>query len=210
MRLRRAEQSPRDEILGDRLIARDLPQLAAAEVVIAAVAHLDDVEPRPDDDSQRQRRRVGRPVVLRRGVGSDRFVCLERRRGQRIEKLAVARRADAVIAPQRRRDVPRHRLRRHAARALPRHAAAHAVGDEQDRRHALAAQRQTLRRRQARAVDDDLGMHRRQEKMVLIFGADQARVRHAEQVELVVARLHAGDASACCRKQCGETHAREE
>jgi hypothetical protein len=43
--------------LREGLIARDLPQLPVLEVIAAAVTHLNDVEPGPDDDAHRERRR---------------------------------------------------------------------------------------------------------------------------------------------------------
>jgi hypothetical protein len=113
-------------------------------------------------------------------------VRLERRPAQRSEKFTLRGGVGLVVAAQRRGRVPGDRLDRDAARLVPRGAASDAVGHQQQCGEALAAQREGLGRGEARPMDQHLPMDRREEEVVLVLSADEAAVREAEEVELVV------------------------
>ena len=71
------------EVLRDRLVARHLPQLPSSIEVAAAVADLQHVQPWPDDDAERERRRHLPSAQLRRRLGAYDVV---RRDGRRAER----------------------------------------------------------------------------------------------------------------------------
>src|SRR5262249_39108312 len=109
------------------------------------------------------------------------------RHAERFGELMLARRADRVVIAKRVRHVLRDGFRRDPARPAARGASAHAIGHEHDRRKPLPAQRQPVGFREAGTVNDHLRLHGAEEELILILLADAARMREAEQIELVVA-----------------------
>jgi hypothetical protein len=110
---------------------------------------------------------------------------------QRVEEKLVVGRAGGVIAAQRRRDVRRDRLGSDATRLASRRLASNSIGNEHHRCQPLSAQGQALDGGEARAVDVDLRIHRADEEVILILGADLSRMRDAEEVKRAVRRPHA-------------------
>ena len=86
-------------------------------------------------------------------------------------------------------DVPRDRLERGPAGRLAAGASAHAVGHQPERREPLARQLQQLGIREAGASDAHGLVERSVQEMVLIVLPHLARVRDAEEIEILVARL---------------------
>ena len=68
---------------------------------------------------------------------------------------------------------------------------ADAVGYEEDCRQPLTAQRQTLHVSETRPVHVHFGVHRADEKMILVLGANLPRMRNAEEIEGAVRRPYA-------------------
>jgi hypothetical protein len=133
-------------------------------------------------------------------------VCLECGIAQGVEELVLVRAARRVVAAERRRHIPRDGLGGDPAGVRAGRGSSHPVRNEQDGRHALAAEGQFFRHRQARAVNHRLRVHRAEEKMILIFGTDVSRMRHAEQVQLVVGRLGSAITSSRRLEQLSEAH----
>jgi hypothetical protein len=82
----------------------------------------------------------------------------------------------------------------------------------------LAAQRESIGVGEARAVDDDLGVHCADQEVILVLGSHFSGMRQAEEIELIVARPEvvltgerrfdslSGSRCACGRKKLRELH----
>src|SRR2546427_1712506 len=148
------DTAPIDEVLRERLVARELHQLAVPEQVAAAVAHLEQIRARPHANPQCQRRRHVRLQRTRRTVSLNVLVDPQRGGFERPGEALFVHRVLRVIAVYRLGDVPRDRADRQPTRLLASGSATDTIGDHGQERQALGVLRQELRRGEAREMQD--------------------------------------------------------
>jgi hypothetical protein len=127
-----------NQLLGYRLVPRDLSQQAVPIVVVARVAHLQQIHPRPHTDEQRQRR--GHATKLGVGIRAleEPLVRAHRRVLQQFgERLRL--RVRLIVRRGAVRDVLRDVLEHHATRLFAGNVSADAVSDHGQEAKALVA-----------------------------------------------------------------------
>src|SRR5256884_899367 len=173
------DHAPIDEVLRERLVARELHQLAVPEQVAAAVAHLEQIRARPHANPQCQRRRHVRLQRTRRTVSLNVLVDPQRGGFERPGEALFVHRVLRVIAVYRLGDVPRDRADRQPTRFLASGSATDTIGDHGEERQALGVLRQELRRGEAREMHLNLFVERGDEE-----------VRSEEHTSELQSRLH--------------------
>ena len=179
------------QLLGDGLIACESNELPLLILIAAAVAYLHDVRPWPYRERQRQRRCHRPPLVTRRPLGAHRGMRFVSRGPERVRQRnalgIVFSAAEFLVAPQRVRHIVRDRFDGHPASVGARYPAADAVRDEHQGGESLTPSGELRGIGETRAVNDNLRMNRRQQKVILISGAHIPAMRQPEQVNFVVA-----------------------
>src|SRR6266446_2423470 len=175
------------QLLGDRLIPRNLSQSAVAVLVVAGVSDLKDVVPRPHRDEQRERR--CHPGCIGVGFGAllNRFVAPLRAFFQRLDEVDPFF-VEPIVTTSALGDVPRRHFESHPARLLALQTSAHAIGDHHERSDALLLERD-LFEWDTRLSNRDALAEGADHEVILILGANLSAMSYAISVQLVVARL---------------------